>query len=205
MFFRSRIAVKALCVMVGVSVSLPALAWGDKAVSVWVARNDAIAAAVKQEIPVSAALSSGTERALYVTQHRGFAFTIKKEESADEAAAMNYINGLAAACDGLTGEHIKNGGRNMPTWAQTAQQKFCVSVTDLKQAYKDKPEDKDRCKSLDSVINYAKKAEAGDDPEAVLSSAATLIAAAESLRSLPIVLIQNSKVLDDGKRTFTCK
>lgn len=191
--------------VLGIAAAMPAFAWEESAVADWTARNVAIAAAVNQPIPASIVLPDSAERALYATQHRGFSFGRSEAENADEAAAANYINGLAQACDGLTGELIKNGGRNMPVWAQTAQQKFCVSVSDLKQAYKNKPHDRDRCKSLDSAMSYAKKAEAGEDPEAVIASAATLVAAAESLRNLPIVLIQKSKILGDGQRTFTCK
>lgn len=92
----------------------------------------------------------------------------------------------------------------MPTWAQTAQGRFCGGVKATGSALVDKSNDKQRCKDLASAIDYLQKAKAGEDPEAVVQSAAQLIAAAEKLRAMPIVMTQKGKILGDGQRTFTC-
>lgn len=184
--------------------SASASAWGDKAVAAWTERNAAIVGAVSQTVTTQDA--DGKPALIKTDVHKGWIkISSGEKDAAEEAVADAYLKGLDDACDGLTGEHIKNGGRNMPTWAQTAQQKFCLGVSDTKSAYNKDQASKDRCKSLESAIKYAKKAERGDDPDAVVDSAATLIAAAEQLRSLPIVLIQKGKVLGDGSRTFLCK
>jgi hypothetical protein len=186
--------------VIGLPLCSSAFAWGDKAAQVWVERNNAIIAAASQPID---GVAPPEARVLHSTHRSGFSSGYTAEETAQERIASDFYNGLAAACDGLTMEHIKNGGRNMPVWAQTAQQRVCLSAEDLKHAYKDKAHDKSRCKSLESAIKYAKKAEKGDDPDAVVESAAALIAAAESLRAVKIELIQKG-VFGDGKRMFDC-
>lgn len=186
--------------LLGLPLAAPAFAWGDKAAQVWVERNNALIAAANQPIDGAA---PPAERILRTTQRSGFHSGYTADENAKEQVAMDFINGLATACDGLTMEHIKNGGRNMPTWAQTAQQRVCLSVSDLKHAYKDKPRDTERCDSLKSAVKYAKKAEKGDDPDAVVESAAALVAAAEALRAVKIELTQKG-VFGDGVRMFSC-
>lgn len=184
--------------------STNASAWGDKAIAVWTARNAAISAAVGQ--PVATQDADGKPALIKTDVHKGWLkISSGEKDAAEEAVADAYFKGLDDACEGLTGELIKNGGRNMPTWAQTAQQKFCLGVSGLKHAYDKDQASKSRCKDLESAIKYAKKAERGDDPDAVVDSAATLVLAAEQLRSLPVVLIQKGKVLGDGSRTFICK
>ena len=118
-------------------------------------------------------------------------------------ASGGYINRIKAACDGLTGELIKNGGKNMPVWAQTAQQHFCAGVTATNAALED-PANKDRCRDFASAIKNAGKAKAGEDPQAIVDSAASLAAAAEKLRGLTIYKTRKGKVLGDGGRAFTC-
>lgn len=190
--------------IIGLPLCSQSFAWGDKAATVWVERNNALIAAANQPLgaPADGAAPS-TERVLRTTTRSGFSSGYTAEENADEKVAMDFYSGLATACDGLTMEHIKNGGRNMPTWAQTAQQRFCLSVADLKHAYKDKPHDTDRCKSLASAIKYARKAEKGDDPDAVVDSATALAAAAESLRAVKINLIKKG-AFGDSNRMFSC-
>lgn len=190
--------------VIGLPLCSQTFAWGDKATTVWVERNNALIAAANQPLgaPADGAAPSA-ERVLRTTVRSGFTSGFTAEENADEKVASDFYNGLAEACDGLTMEHIKNGGRNMPTWAQSAQQRFCLSVADLKHAYKDKPQDTDRCKSLAASIKYAKKAEKGDDPDAVVDSATALVAAAESLRAVKIQMIKKG-VFGDSDRTFSC-
>ena len=190
--------------IIGLPLCSQTFAWGDTAAKVWVERNNALIAAANHPIGTPAeGTTPPAERVLRTTQRSGFNSGYTAEENADEKVASDFYNGLAEACDGLTMEHIKNGGRNMPTWAQSAQQRFCLSVADLKHAYKDKPHDTDRCKSLAASIKYAKKAEKGDDPDAVVESATTLVAAAESLRAVKIQMIKKG-VFGDSYRTFAC-
>lgn len=188
----------------GCLTTTAALAWSDGAISAWTARNASLVAAVSAPIDAGAPPDAGGNPVLYQVAG-GFMYKASPEESAATGASGAYVANIKAQCSGLTGELIKNGGRNMPVWAQTAQQKFCAGVTALNTALMEKASDNSRCKDLAAAISYAQKAKPGDDPEAIVASAATLVAAAEKLRSTPIVLTQKGKVLGDGSRTFTCK
>lgn len=189
----------------GLFASATAFAWGDAAITAWTARNTALVAAVNQPIDAGAPPDASGQPALYYVDARGFMYKPNAEEKAAMAASGQYSEAIKQACSGLTGELIKNGGKNMPVWAQTAQQKFCAGVDGLNKALADDAADKTRCKELSSAISYAQKAKPGEDPEAVLESAAALIAAAEKLRGTPIIMTQKGKVLGDSNRTFTCK
>lgn len=190
--------------VLGTLATSSAFAWGDAAISAWTARNAALAAAVDQSID-SAAPPNGTgQPMLYTVDSRGMFYKPNADEKAASDASGTYVVNIVAQCKGLTGELIKNGGRNMPTWAQTAQQRFCSGAEALENSLVDKPADKKRCKDLASAAKYAGEAKAGEDPEAVVQSAALLAAAAEKLRSTPIVMTQKGKVLGDGERVFRC-
>ena len=192
-------------ITLGVLAAGSAFAWGDNAIAAWTARNAALVTATDQPIGAGAPPNEAGQPVMYVLSSRGFMYKPTAEEKAATEASFAYIDHIHEACSGLTGELIKNGGRNMPVWAQTAQQKFCSGLDAFKTALTDDAADKGRCKDLESAISYAQKAKAGEDPEAILQSAATLIAAAEKLRALPIVMTQKGKLLGDGTRTFVCK
>ena len=199
-----RAARPALFLAVGLSMSVPALAWGDAAVAAWTARNQAFADAVARPMDPAAPPTASGQRAFYVVDSRGFMYKPNAEERAAGDASGAYLVAIRETCSGLTGEHIKNGGRNMPTWAQTAQGRFCGGVKALEGALVDKPSDKSRCKELKSAIAYAGKARPGEDPEAVVASAAMLAAAAKTLLEMPVVMTQKGRILGDGVRTFSC-
>jgi hypothetical protein len=187
----------------GCLASSAALAWSDGAITAWTTRNANLVAAVNAAIDPGAPPSAAGKPQLYRVEG-GFMYKPNAEEKAATGASGAYVSNIEAQCSGLTGELIKNGGRNMPVWAQTAQQKFCAGIKGLGNALADKASDKSRCKELGSAISYAKKAKPGEDPPAIIESAAALIAAAEKLRSIPIVLTQKGRVLGDGTRAFTC-
>lgn len=195
---------RLLVLALGTLASSAAFAWGDAAVAAWTARNAALVAAVNQPIGAGAPPTADGKPALYVVDSRGFFYKPNAEEDAATGASGAWVTNIEEQCKGLTGEHIKNGGRNMPTWAQTAQGRFCGGAKATGNALVEKSHDKQRCKDLASAIDYLQKAKAGEDPEPVVQSAAELIAAAEKLRAMPIVMTQKGKVLGDGQRTFTC-
>src|SRR5574343_2053069 len=89
-----------------------AYAWGDTAAQAWAARSNAIASAVQQP------LGSGDN----------------PDDNSENVLA--YLKNIDNACSGLTGEHIKNGGRNMPVCGQTAQERLCRGIDNLQHAYK---------------------------------------------------------------------
>lgn len=188
---------------IGSLVTGTAFAWGDAAIAAWTARNAALVEAVNSPIDAGAPADASGKPMLYSLDSGGFMYKPTAEETAALNASGAYINRIKAACDGLTGELIKNGGKNMPVWAQTAQQKFCSGVTATNAALDD-PANKDRCKDLASAISYAGKAKAGEDPQAIIDSAVALSAAAGKLRSTTIYKTKKGKVLGDGGRAFTC-
>lgn len=194
----------ALFLVIGLSTSVPALAWSDAAIAAWTARNQAFADAVAQPMDPAAPATASGQRAFYVVDSRGFMYKPTAEERAAGDASGAYLVAIREKCAGLMGEHVKNGGRNMPTWAQTAQGRFCGGVKALEGALVDKPSDKSRCKELKSAIDYAGKAKPGEDPEAIVQSAAALAAAAKALLEMPVVMTQKGRILGDGVRSFTC-
>jgi len=178
--------------------------WSDGAVAAWTARSASLVAAVNQPIDAGAPPDASGKALLYYVDSRGFFYKQTEAEDAATAASGKYAANISAQCKGVTGELIKNGGRNMPTWGQTALQKFCAGAEATEHALVDKPSDKSRCKELASAINYARKATPGQDPEVIVKSAGELVAAAEKLRAIPILMTQKSKLLGDGTRTFSC-
>ncbi len=154
-------------------------AFGETAAQVWAARSNAIAAAVNKPILPG------------------------ESQSATEDNALDYIAGIKDSCSGLTGEIIKNGGKNTPVWAQTAQQKFCLGASNLMRAYKDGHGNKDYCKDLRSAIGYATKAKRGEDPDIVVDASEALVAAGNRLLSIPIKVTKKS-FLGDSQRSFSC-
>jgi hypothetical protein len=195
---------RLLVVALGTFASSAAFAWGDEAVTIWTARNAALVAAVNQPIGAGAPPTADGKPALYVVNSRGFFYKQSDEEKATTDASGAWVTNIEDQCDGLLGEQIKTGGRNSPNWAQMAQSRFCGGAKATGNALVDKSNDKQRCKDLASAIGYLEKAKAGEDPEAVVQSAAELKAAAEKLRAMPIVMTQKGKILGDGQRTFTC-
>ena len=191
-------------IALGTLANSAAFAWGDAAVTAWTARNAALVAAVNQPIGAGAPPTGDGQPALHAVKYSGFSYKPNAEEKAALDASGSWITHSDAQCEGLWGEHIKNGGQNMPVWAQTAQQRFCEGAKATGNAIMEKSHDKARCKALASAIDYANKAEAGEDPEAIVQSAAELVAAAEKLRAIPIVMTQKSKLLGDSQRTFSC-
>lgn len=202
-------AAASLFIFAGLSGSAQASGWGDTAAQVWVARSEALVAAASQPIYAAGSPDAG-QQVIYVYPQSKLAILGRGEQPAEykgrTEAAGQYVENLKKACSGLTGEHIKNGGRNMPTWAQTAQQRFCLSIDDLKHASFDEPSDKDRCKSTKSAAEYAAKAKRGEDPDAVVEAATRLAAAAEALNALPLVMVKRSLGgAAESSRTFSCK
>jgi len=196
---------RLLVLALGTFASSTALAaWGEATVPVWTARNAALVAAVNQPIGAGAPQTADGKPALHVVNSRGLFYKPSDEESAATGASAAWVKNIEDKCDGLLGEQIKTGGRNSPNWAQMAQSRFCGGAKATGNALMDKSHDKQRCKDLASAISYLQKAKAGDDPEAVVQSAAELMAAAEKLRAMPIVMTQKGKILGDGQRTFTC-
>ncbi len=208
--YRMPRAVAGLCLAAGAfAFSSAAFAWGDTAAQVWIQRTDAMVAAATQPIYPADSPNAG-KNVIYVYPQSGLALLGKSQKpdgyDANEAAAAAYIEAMKKTCSGLTGEHIKNGGKNMPVWAQTAQGRFCGAIDALKGAAFDDPGNKDRCKNAESAINYAGKAKAGEDPEAVVEAAKRLIAAAESLKALDLVMVKRSAGgAAEATRTFSCK
>jgi hypothetical protein len=154
-------------------------AFGDVAAQVWVERTQRIVAAIDQPIVAGADLS----------------------ESATNAG--RYLSAIQDACGGLTAELIKNGGKNTPVWAQTAQQHLCLGSKQLWNAFDAGKKDKEYCRQLESAARYAGKAKAGEDPESVVAAAAQLAAAANKLASTEIKLVKKS-LLGDSELTFKC-
>jgi hypothetical protein len=154
-------------------------AFGDVAAQVWVERTQRIVAAIDQPIVAGADLS----------------------ESATNAG--RYLSAIQDACAGLQGELIKNGGKNMPVWAQTAQQHLCLGAKQLYSAFDAGKKDKNYCRQLDSAADYARKAKPGDDPDSVVAAAGQLAAAAEKLASTRITLVKKS-ILGDSELSFQC-
>jgi len=169
------VACLALTLMAGQATA----AFGDVAAQVWVERTQRIVAAIDQPIAAGADL----------------------DESSLNAG--RYLAGIQDACAGLTGELIKNGGKNTPVWAQTAQQHLCLGSKQLWSAFDSGKKDKGYCRQLDSAADYARKAKPGDDPEAVVTAAAALAAAAEKLASTRITLVKKS-LLGDSEISFQC-
>lgn len=195
---------KILLVMLGTAAAGNAHAWGDAAAAAWTARNAKLVEAVNTPIDPAAPADAAGNPMLYSLDAGGFLYKPTAEETAALNASGAYVNRLKDACSGLTGELIKNGGKNMPLWAQTAQQKFCSGVTATNAALDD-PADKGRCGELASAVSNAKKAKAGEDPQEIVDSAAALAAAAEKLRGMTVYKQSKSKVLGDGGRAFNCK
>jgi hypothetical protein len=157
-----------------------ALGWGDVATQVWVERSQRIATAVDQSIQPGADLDESSMN------------------------ARKYLAGIVEACAGLTGEIIKNGGKNTPVWAQTAQQHMCLGTKNLSRAFEAGKKDKGYCRDLDSAADYARKARPGEDPDSIVEAAARLAAAAEKLGGTPIELVKKS-LLGDSSITFKCR
>lgn len=173
---RAVVAIAVTCTF----FSAAALAgFGETAAQVWAARSNAIAAAVNKPILPG------------------------ENQGQTEDNALDYIAGIKESCSGLTGEIIKNGGKNTPVWAQTAQQKFCLGASDLMRAYKDGHGEKDYCKDLRSAIGYATKAKRGEDPDIVVDASEALVGAANRLLSIPIKVTKKS-FLGDSQRSFSC-
>jgi len=154
-------------------------AFGDVAAQVWVERTQRIVTAIEQPIAAGADL----------------------DESSLNAG--RYLKGIQDACAGLTGELIKNGGKNTPVWAQTAQQDLCLGSKQLWSAFDAGKKDKEYCRQLRGAANYARKAKAGDDPESVVTAAGQLAAAAEKLAGTKITLVKKS-IIGDSELTFQC-
>lgn len=195
---------RLLVIALGTLASTAAFAWGDAAITAWTARNTALVGAVNQPIGAGAPPTADGQPALHAVNARGFFYKPNAEEAAALDASGAWITHIEGQCEGLWGEHIKNGGQNMPVWAQTAQQRFCEGAKATGGAIMGESHDKTRCKALASAIDYAKKADAGKDPEAIVQSAAELIAAAGKLRAIPIVMTQKSRLMGDSQRTFSC-
>jgi hypothetical protein len=174
----------ALVAATGLALSIFAgqasAAFGDVAAQVWVERTQRIVAAIDQPIAAGADLS----------------------ESATNAG--RYLSAIQDACAGLQGELIKNGGKNMPVWAQTAQQNLCLGAKQLYSAFDAGKKDKNYCRQLDGAASYARKVKPGEDPEAVVAAAAQLAAAAEKLASTRITLVKKS-IIGDSEISFPCK
>jgi hypothetical protein len=154
-------------------------AFGEVAAQVWVERTQRIVTAIEQPIAAGADLAESSLN------------------------AGRYLKGIDDACAGLTGELIKNGGKNMPVWAQTAQQDLCLGTKQLWRAFDAGKKDKEYCRQLRGAANYAGKAKAGDDPDSVVAAAAQLAKAADKLASTKITLVKKS-IIGDSELTFQC-
>lgn len=154
-------------------------AFGAESAEIWSARSLRIAEAVGKPVATS---------------------TDVKES---EAIGNSYFSGVKQACTGITGEHIRYGGKNMPVWAQTAQQHFCLGAGNLFRAYSSGKKDKGYCRDLKSAIGYARKAKPGEDPENVVAAAQALIGATEALINTKVTL-QKWSVLGTSSLSFSC-
>lgn len=164
-----------------VVLAMPVMAaFGEVAAQVWVERTQRIVGAIDQPIAAGADL----------------------DESSLNAG--RYLKNVQDACAGLTGELIKNGGKNTPVWAQTAQQHLCLGSKQLWTAFDAGKKDKEYCRQLSSAAGNARKAKAGDDPDAVVAAAAQLAAAAEKLAATKITLVKKS-IIGASEITFQCK
>jgi hypothetical protein len=170
-------AAVGLALVLGASQAIAA--FGDVAAQVWVERTQRIVAAIDQPIVAGANL----------------------DESSLNAG--RYLSAIQDACAGLNGELIKNGGKNMPVWAQTAQQHLCLGSKQLWTAFDAGKKDKGYCRQLDSAASYARKVKQGEDPESVVTAAGQLAAAAEKLASTRITLVKKS-LLGDSEINFQC-
>ncbi|MDC7682087.1 hypothetical protein PQU92_02300 [Asticcacaulis sp. BYS171W] len=168
----------ALCILIA-AAPLHAAEFGDESARVWTERNLSLFNAATQNVPTSDDLD------------------------ASEAAGNAYFGALKTACSGISGEHIRYGGKNMPVWAQTAQQRFCLGADNLRRAYSSGKKDKKYCGDLKSAISYAQKADAAKNPPAIMASSQKLIEASEALMNSRITLVKKS-ILGDSKIVFSC-
>jgi hypothetical protein len=171
--------VLAAVAVVALTPQSAAAAFGAESAEIWSARSQRIAEAVGQTVATSDDIKES------------------------EAIGNRYFSTVKQACTGITGEHIRYGGKNMPVWAQTAQQHFCLGADNLFRAYSSGKKDKGYCRDLKSSIGYARKAKAGEDPESVVQAAQALIGAAEALINTKITL-QKWSVLGTSNLSFAC-
>jgi hypothetical protein len=173
-------------------ITTPTIAseFGEKAATVWVARNSK--------------LISETDKVIAYNEQ-------KQKGNADLGS---YLPNVRAACSGLTGELIANGGRNMPVWAQTAQQKFCLGSGRLENSIVDAgasalmtnrgTANKDYCGDLKAAVNYARKAKQSEETPELYNSAMALADAAERLMATDFVVTKWS-ILGTSNLHLKCK
>lgn len=166
-------------ILFALSAQPAAAGFGEASADVWSQRSLAIAAAVDRPVETSTDLQKS------------------------EAIGYAYFSGVKEACTGITGEHIRYGGKNMPVWAQTAQQSFCLGADNLSRAYRVGKKDKDYCGNLRTSVSNARKAKPGEDPERVVQAAAALVGAAEKLMDTRITL-QRQSFLGNSSLSFNC-
>ena len=144
-----------------------AAAFGDVAAQVWVERTQRIVAAIDQPIAAGADLGESSLN------------------------AGRYLAGIQDACAGLNGGLIKNGGKNMPSGPDRAT----APVPRLEAAMERvrfRQEGQGILPATRQCGRLCRKAKPGDDPEAVVTAAAQLAAAAEKLASTRITLVKKS-------------
>jgi len=176
-----RAASVALCaVSAAALIATPAAAaFGEASAQVWAERSQRIAAAVAKPVATSADL----------------------DES--EQIAFAYFSGVKDACTGITGEHIRYGGKNMPVWAQTAQGSFCLGADNLVRAYRSGEKNKKYCGDFRTSVGAARKAKRGVDPDGVVDGAEALITAAETLMATKVTFEKKS-ILGNSRISFAC-
>ena len=178
--FRAPASVLLTATFLVLSTQPASAAFGEASADVWSQRSQRIAAAVAQPVAQGANL----------------------DES--EAIGNAYFSGIKQACTGITGELIKYGGKNMPVWAQTAQQSICLGADNLARAYRAGKKDKDYCGDLKTAVSNARKARRGVDPDMVVDAAQALIGAAEKLMDSKITLERKS-ILGSSFISFECR
>lgn len=177
--FRAPATVALAATFLVLSTQPASAAFGQASAEVWSQRSQRIAAAVAQPVAQGANL----------------------DES--EAIGNAYFSGIKQSCTGITGELIKYGGKNMPVWAQTAQQSFCLGADNLARAYRAGKKDKDYCGNLRTAVGNARKAKRGEDPDVVVDAAQALIGASEELMNSKITFEKKS-LLGSSFISFKC-
>lgn len=164
--------------------------FGEKAANVWIKRNESLIEAGKKVIEYN------------------------EQKQKNNSDLGSYLPNVRAACDGLFGEIIANGGTNTPSWAQTAQQKFCGGTRGLESSIVDAgasalltnrgTANKEYCKDLKGAVSYAKKVKKNEESPELYASAIALAEVAEKLMETDFK-VKKWSVLGTSELHLKCK